>query len=425
MTLTGFMTWVWNTPDNLGPQMYSYFHIIWLVIMVALCVGSYFYAKRFKDPKVVDRTILIVDMTLFVTEILKQIMYQFGYYHYLRIDVLPFSFCSIPLYVAFVGSLVKNEKVKNACYAFLAFYGIVGGLCAMLYPVTLQTRFVYISFQTMYWHTMLVVMAVYLIFAKGYGKSFKKEAIPPFLMFVCFSLVAVGFNEITYHAYLKPRQTPTFSIDSNPASYDYLSYGYEKDGSYYFIKEDGNTIGITTNYEESINLYIGYPEGDDSYSTYTLIYCGKDDANKYIEINDAKEVVIVDTPTNCWEWSYITSDKAVFSMNVDGVDYCLSFENDAINVKNVANCDENAQFGTFIKAHAKSLGDSADFFFISNHNLTPIPVLNLIQPHVPYPVFVLIYISGFFGISSATWGVTFGIRKLVENKNKKLSPTQG
>ena len=133
----------------------------------------------------------------------------------------------------------------------------------------------------------------------------------------------------------------------------------------------------------------------------------------------------MDAPTNCWEWSYITSDKAVFSMNVDGGDYCLSFENDTINVKNVADCNENTQFGTFIKAHAESLGDSADFFFISNHNTTPIPVLNLIQPHVPYTVFVLIYINGFFGISSATWGVTFGIRKIVENKNKKLSPTQG
>lgn len=37
--LINFMNWEWNTPDNYGPGMYSYFHIIWLVIMVGLCVG--------------------------------------------------------------------------------------------------------------------------------------------------------------------------------------------------------------------------------------------------------------------------------------------------------------------------------------------------------------------------------------------------
>lgn len=173
--LTNFMTWEWNTSDHYGPGMYSYFHIIWLIIMVSLCIASYFYAKKFKNPKTVDITILVIDILLFIPEILKQIMYQFSYYNYFRIDVLPFSFCSVPLFVAFIGALVKNEKIKNSCYTFLSFYGIVGGLCAMLYPITLNTKLIFISFQTMYWHTMLVVMAFYLIFAKGYGKSFKKK----------------------------------------------------------------------------------------------------------------------------------------------------------------------------------------------------------------------------------------------------------
>ncbi len=386
--------------------------------MVGLCVGSYFYAKKFKDPKVVDITILVVDITLFITEILKQIMYQFSYYNYFRIAVLPLSFCSVPLFVAFIGALVKKEKVKNACYTFLAFYGIVGGLCAMLYPITLNTKLIFISFQTMYWHTMLVTIAFYLIFVKGYGKSFKKEVIPPFYIFVCCSLIAVGLNELTYHAYLEPRQTPTFSIDTNPASYDYLSYGYEEDGTYHFIKEDDGIFTITTTYKESINFYIGYPEWDETYSNYTLVY-NKNDENKYIEINNDKELVIVDTPTNCWKWHYITSDIAVFATNIDGNDYCLSLNDDIINIKQVNECDSTTIYANFIKADAKSIGDSADFFFISNHNPTSIPVLNIIQPNVPYPVFVIIYIGGFFAISSITWSVSFGIRKLVENKNNK------
>ena len=421
MTLTKFMTWEWNTPNHYGPGMYSYFHIIWLVIMVGLCIGSYFYAKKYKDPKIVDRTVLIVDITLFITEILKQIMYHFSYYGYLRIDVLPFSFCSVPLFIAFIGALVKNEKIKNACYAFLSFYGIVGGLCAMLYPITLNTKLIYISFQTMYWHTMLVTIAVYLIFAKGYGKSFKKEVFPPFVIFVCCAFMAIGLNELTYHAYLKPRQTPTFVIDTNPGAYEFLNYGCQKDDSYHFLKEDNGNFSSTTSYEDSLVIYIGYPEWDESDSTFTLVYYGENDNNKYIEINDNKELVIVDAPTNNWKWHYITSTDAIFSMNVMGEDYFISFDDNAISIKSFAESEATTNYGYFIKASAKSVGDSADFFFISKHNLTSIPILNKIQPHVPYPIFILLYIGGFFGISSLTWSITFGIRKLVEYKKKKSS----
>lgn len=413
---TNFITWEWNTSDHYGPGMLSPFHIIWLVIMVLLCIGSYFYAKKFNDEKAVDRTILIIDISLLVTEILKQIMYQFFYYPYLRIDVLPFSFCSVPLYIALVGALVKNEKIKNACYTFLAFYGIVGGLCAMFYPISLETKLIYVSFQMMYWHTMLVTMAFYLIFAKGYGKSFKKEVIPPFYIFVCCSFLAIGLNELTYHTYLEPRQTPTISIDTNPASYDYLSYGYEKNGSYYFIKEENGIFSITKDYKESISFYIAYPEGDETYSSYTLVYSDKDSNKKYIEINSDLELVLVGNPTNYWSWHYVTSSYAVFSTSINNKDYCLSFDNDVLSVNE---CNEVTTYANFIKLKAESTSDSADFFFISKHHNTPIPVLNLIQPHVPYPVFILIYIAGFFGISSITWSITYGIRKLVETEKKK------
>ncbi len=419
MILFDFMNWEWNTPNHYGPGMYSYFHIIWLVIMVLLCVGSYFYAKRFNDPKSVDRTILIIDIALFITEILKQIMYQFSYYGYFRIDVLPFSFCSVPLFVAFIGALVRNKKIKNACYTFLAFYGVVGGLCAMLYPITLNTKLIFISFQTMFWHTMLVTMAFYLIFAKGYGKSYKKEVIPPFFIFLCCALLAVGLNEIAYHAYLKPRQTPSFKLDTNPASYDYLSFGYIKDDSYGFIKEEEGDFTVTLDYKESINFYIAYPETDTTYSSYTLVYSDKNDNIKYIEINNNKELVLVDKPTNSWKWYWLTSDKAVFSMKINEEDYFITFDNDKLNIVPVSTYKEGTVLGYFIKISAKSVDDSADFFFISNHNPTSIPILNLIQPNVPYPVFVLIYISGFFAISSLTWSVVFGVRQLAEHINKK------
>lgn len=106
-------------------------------------------------------------------------------------------------------------------------------------------------------------------------------------------------------------------------------------------------------------------------------------------------------------------------MNIKGEDYFITFDNETINIVPVNTYNESTVAGCFIKVNEKSVGDAADFFFISNHNPTSIPILNLIQPHVPYPIFVLIYMSGFFAVSSLTWSVTFGVRKLVDHINKK------
>lgn len=413
MTLVGFMAWQWSTSDGIGPQMYSWYHIMWLIIMIGLSVGAVIYGRKIKDQKVVDRNVLILDCALIISEILKQIMYHVGYYGYLRIDVLPFSFCSIPMFVALVASLAKNEKIKNACYGFLAFYGIVGGLTSMLYPVTLYTSLVYTSIQTMFWHTSLVVMAVYIIVTKEYGKSFIKEILPPFVIFAACSLIAIGLNELSYHAYLEPRQTPTCEVDRTPGSYQYYKYGFQSGEDYYYLDDVDGELVLTKDYRKAVNVVITYPEGD-NYTIYLLGFEDDGGNDKYIEISPSNELVLVDNPTNNWEFVWITGDRAVFAMNVSGETYCLSMENGSLQVAKTADYDETSIFADFIDGHVLSDGDSANFFFISNHCETPIPLLNLVQPHVPYVVFVLIYVAGFFGLSSAAWGLAYLSRKLAK-----------
>ena len=415
MFLTGFMTWTWGEDGALGPQMYSWYHILWLVIMFILIAGAVIYGKKNKNPKVVDRNILIISIVLIISEILKQLMYHVGYYGYLRIDVLPFSLCSIPMYAGLVGSLVNNEKIKNACYGFLAFFGVVGGLGSMFYPVTLETSLVYTSIQTMFWHTSLVVIATYLIVTKEFGKSFKKEIIPAFIVFACCSLIAIGLNELSYHVYLEPRQAPVCIVDRTPGSYQYYKYGFQTDDKFNFIGENDGKLELVDNYQDGINVVITYPEGSD-YSTYLLSFEDSDGKNKYIELSDSKEVVLVDTPTKEWEFAWIESDRALFAMNIFGESYCLELKDNQLKVTSTKEHNEIVSWIDFIDGSVLSEGDSANFFFISNHCPTPIPVLNLIQPVVPYPVFCLIYIGGFLSISSGIWGLTYGIQKLIPNK---------
>ena len=265
----------------------------------------------------------------------------------------------------------------------------------------------------MFWHTSLVVMAVYIIVTKEYGKSFIKEILPPFAIFAACSLIAIGLNELSYHAYLEPRQTPTCEVDRTPGSYQYYKYGFQSGEDYYYLDDVDGELVLTKDYRKAVNVVITYPEGDN----YTIYLLGFEDDNgndKYIEISSSNELVLVDNPTNNWEFAWITGDRAAFAMNVSGETYCLSMENESLKVAKTADYNETSTFADFIDGHVLSDGDSANFFFISNHCETPIPLLNLVQPHVPYVGCVLIYVAGFFGLSSAAWGLTYLSKKLTK-----------
>ena len=105
----------------------------------------------------------------------------------------------------------------------------------------------------------------------------------------------------------------------------------------------------------------------------------------------------------------------VFASEVEGKKYALALSDSTLSSIAVREVDAFASNGLsfdFVLATCEREGDAANFFFISNHIETPIPVLNLIQPHVPYVVFILIYQVSFYAISSGIWGVSHLIRKL-------------
>ncbi|MGN1200775.1 MAG: hypothetical protein ACI4R8_00725 [Candidatus Caccovivens sp.] len=395
--------WKWN---GIGPGMYSWFHIIWLVICIALCVLLGIYGKKNKNSSTVDKVILILDIILIISEIIKQLVYHIGYYHYLRIDVLPYSFCSVPMYFALAGSLIKNEKVKGACYKFIAFYGIVGGVGAMLYPISLQTDLVYISLQTMLWHTILTAMSVYLIVVKGYGTSFKKEIMPSFFILVVCSLVAVGLNEVTYHCYLEPKQAVEITVDYDPGAYEYYNFGIykETDDSLSLISIKDNKLSMTNDYKKASNVVIVYY--NDNSDNLALQILDENDNYKYISIDNNKNLVITDDIQTFWEFAYY-EDETVFVTKIDYVDYFINSQ------LQVSSDEQYAEHLNFVSCYVEREGDYANFFFISNHSESNIPILNIVQKVVPYPVFVIIYLAGFFSISSLVFLCVYIIRKII------------
>ena len=198
-----FVDWTWGSIDNgdVGPGMFSWFHFLWLGIMVASCVVMSLAFARKHDPKTDRRVITALAITLLLGEIFKQ-LFWFEYYQYYRWEIFPFQFCSVPIYVSLFASFAPWEKAREVCYRFLAFFGIIGGLAVMLVPsAVLYTYFVPISLHSMIWHSILVGMGVYLIVSRGYGKELK-ELVQPFFMFLCFVCMAIIGNILVYKLHL-------------------------------------------------------------------------------------------------------------------------------------------------------------------------------------------------------------------------------
>ncbi len=202
--MSAFVAWTWAsaTGQEIGPGMFSGFHFLCLGLMVALCVGVCLLFARKHDPKT-DRIVVgVFAIIMLCGEIFKQ-LFWYEYYQYYRWEIFPYQFCSVPIYVSLFATFVPWEKVREVCYRFLAFFGIIGGLAVMLVPsAVLYTYFVPISIHSMVWHSVLTAMGVYLIVSRGYGKEIK-ELFQPFCMFLGCVVLAIVGNLLVYNLHLK------------------------------------------------------------------------------------------------------------------------------------------------------------------------------------------------------------------------------
>ena len=189
--------WTWGDINNgdVGPGAYSWFHLLWIAIMIAACIViSLTIARKHsaKADRIVVSAFSATNFSIAETDNPSNFCMIF----------FPFQFCSVPIYVAIFASVIPWDKVREVCYRFLAFYGIIGGLAVMLVPnAVLYTYFVPMSFHAMLWHTVLVVMGVYLIVSRGYGKKIC-EMFTPAAIFLGFVILAIIGNILVYKLHL-------------------------------------------------------------------------------------------------------------------------------------------------------------------------------------------------------------------------------
>ena len=129
------LNWTWGDINNgdVGPGAYSWFHLLWIGIMILACVVLACTVAR-KHSQKADRIVVSVFSVILIgCEVFKQ-LFWFAFYDYYRFEIFPFQFCSVPIYVAIFASVIPWNRVRELCYRFLAFYGIIGGLSVMLVP---------------------------------------------------------------------------------------------------------------------------------------------------------------------------------------------------------------------------------------------------------------------------------------------------
>lgn len=198
------------------PLPYGWFHLMWLGLMVLaillLCTAKNSGTKRFTR-----NTLLVYTIVSWVLEITKQLINSvslteagtvvWSYQWY----TAPFQFCTTPFIASLAILLMKDGKAKDATFAYLAFYTILGGCVSMFYPNTLFLRTLEIDIHTMFIHAGSVVLSMYLLISGVVKPDWKRylSAIPVFVVFVA---VAEALNVIVYYDKVLNPSTEAFNM---------------------------------------------------------------------------------------------------------------------------------------------------------------------------------------------------------------------
>lgn len=183
------------------PQLYGWFHILSLGITF---LTTFFLCHSIKNPteKTVRRILFIVSLVVILFEIYKQFNFSFSYnegkiiFDY-QWYAFPFQFCSTPMYVCLLASLIKNERIHNSLCAYLATFSLFAGTAVMFYPSTVFIETIGINIQTMICHGSMIAVGIFLYYS-GYVKTENKTILKAIPVFSVAVFLAAIMNEIAY-----------------------------------------------------------------------------------------------------------------------------------------------------------------------------------------------------------------------------------
>ena len=193
-------------------KAFSAFHLIWLAVCVLLAIGAGFLGYKCQK-KHLDRLFFGFGCGFYLMELYKQFysfyvlqdrVYDFGFF--------PFQFCSLPIYLCLIIPFLPSGRCKDTLYGFFALFETMGGCLVMGYPAFYDRMSLCIH--TMLWHTAMIWLGVYILFARGFGKSWRREVLPATAVFLPALALATLLNILL---------TPYAAASPNPLNLFYIS----------------------------------------------------------------------------------------------------------------------------------------------------------------------------------------------------------
>lgn len=197
----------WQWAGGKGPGSYSWYHFLWIFILIVGTFLLIYFIARKHDKKKDLLVCRIFAIELVILEVIKIITNTIYYQKFYVKDCVSFAFCSIPTFFLVIASFFKSldKKVPNACIKLGSYIGLIGGLGVMIYPAkTLSYPFVWYSIHTMLWHSSLACFSIYFFISMDLGKSLKKDMIPLSIGTTALTITAISLNEILYYTYYLP-----------------------------------------------------------------------------------------------------------------------------------------------------------------------------------------------------------------------------
>ncbi len=187
------------------PTWFGAYHILCMCIIFGLCGVVIWKGRNVSDTQF-NLIIGLTSGVLLLFEIYKQLVLSYDAstdtWVYLW-NEFPFQFCSTPMYVMLIISLLENGKVKDSLCAFMATYNLFAGLAVTIYPGGVFIENAGINVQTMVHHGTMLIMGVFM-YASGRVKPDHSTVFKGFPIFLLLVAMAVAMN--TLYAEYGPKE---------------------------------------------------------------------------------------------------------------------------------------------------------------------------------------------------------------------------
>ena len=186
-----------NRPEPFG---FNLERIIFLLI--CFLISIFLVIKLKKDVKAAKKVIFFFWLFTIIIDLLKYIFYNsYCVKNGLSFDSLEFPLwtCSIYLFVVPISLFTKNQKINDACNAFICSISMIGGIINFIFPT--ESLFSFMGLHTFLYHFMLLITPI-LMLTTGYYKPKFNHYKGAILIFIIYAIPVYIFNSIFEQDYM-------------------------------------------------------------------------------------------------------------------------------------------------------------------------------------------------------------------------------